>query len=232
MVRECKLVPRLRMADRGLRRDRSLAGAERGRDRLAVQARHARAHLADVSRAATSRRRRSACSPLAAFAPGGIYGFAAFPISLLWFATLACLWLLYRRPLACSRGRSRPSAVLAYPVGLVLIFVGAVWPFLARSPERPGARLRHAVTVAGLGAAAAFLVSLVQRVEVGSWQGVPARSGQVRRRVPAPDPTGRPRCLRALHRGAVVARSRRPVAEHAARDRDPGRRARRGISPA
>jgi len=117
-------------------------------------------------------RRRSTASVgallLAAFAPGGIYGFAAFPLSLLAFATVACLWFLARgRWLAA--GLAGAAAVLAYPLGIALVLVGALWPLVAPSGATLGRRLARSALVAGLTAAGLLVVALVERIQTGAW---------------------------------------------------------------
>jgi hypothetical protein len=117
-------------------------------------------------------RRRSAASIavllLAAFAPGGIYGFAVFPISLLTFATVACLWLLHRERWLAA-GLAGAAGVLAYPAGLALVVVGAIWPFVDGSAAPTGRRAARAAVVAGTALAGAALVATVQRAQTGSW---------------------------------------------------------------
>ena len=117
-------------------------------------------------------RRRSAASIgvllVAAFAPGGIYGFAVFPISLLTFATVACLWLLHRERWVAA-GLAGAAGVLAYPLGLALVVVGAIWPFVDRSAAPTRRRAGRAAVVAGIAVAGAVLVAAVQRAQTGSW---------------------------------------------------------------
>lgn len=103
----------------------------------------------------------------AAFAPGQIYHYAVFPLSMLAFATVACLWLLSRgRYLAA--GVSGAVAALSYPVGVLLVPVSAVW-LLAHRGVSLGERLRRTAITSGLMVAGLWIFMIVQRLDTGHW---------------------------------------------------------------
>ena len=103
----------------------------------------------------------------AAFAPGIVYGYALFPLSLLALVTVAFLMLLQRdRRLAA--GIAAAVAVLAYPVGLAAAPAGAVW-LLARRSAPLRDRLLGVVLVVAPSLAALELFSLDQWLETGRW---------------------------------------------------------------
>jgi hypothetical protein len=103
----------------------------------------------------------------AAFAPGMIYGYAIFPLSLLAFCTVAHLWLLHRARWL-GAGIAGAVAALAYPLGVVLVPVSAVW-ILTRRHEPLRARLRHAILASGLTALGVCVFFVDQWVETGRW---------------------------------------------------------------
>lgn len=97
---------------------------------------------------------------LAAFFPGNVYMAAVFPVSLVSLAVLACLGL-------CLAGRFGAAAVAAavaaaaYPTGVLLAPVVAVWALLHR---------RHRALLVPLGALAGYaaVLALLQK-EAGRW---------------------------------------------------------------
>ena len=95
----------------------------------------------------------------AAFAPGQVYDYAVFPISMLAFFTVACLWLLAQGRWAWA-GFAAAAAAATYPLGVVAAVAGFVW-LAARRRRRPA-----------LGFAALALVGpsafvVVQAIQVG-----------------------------------------------------------------
>jgi hypothetical protein len=116
-------------------------------------------------------RRRDAAVVLAlayaAWAPGQVYDYAVFPLSMLAFFTVAHLWLLHRgRYLAA--GLTGFAAVLSYPLGVLLVPVSAVWLIADRGPSI-SERLRRIALSSGL-ALAGFVTLLVdQAIETGHW---------------------------------------------------------------
>jgi hypothetical protein len=108
------------------------------------------------------RRRRDATALLAlvyaAWAPGQIYDYAIFPLSMLAFFTVAYLWLLGRGRFVAA-GIAGGVAVLAYPLGALLIPVSAVWVLVRRR-----AIATTLLTAAGLG-----VLFVDQAAETGHW---------------------------------------------------------------
>jgi hypothetical protein len=103
----------------------------------------------------------------AAVAPGLVYDYAIFPLSLVSFCTVTSFALLQRRRLLAA-GVAAAAAALAYPVGLAVAPAGLIWLLADRGAGWPD-RLRRcalfgAPTLAGLGAFA-----LDQRLATGHW---------------------------------------------------------------
>lgn len=103
----------------------------------------------------------------AAFAPGQVYYYAVFPLSLLTFATVACLWLAYRDRFVYA-GIAGGVAALSYPVGVLLAPVTAAW-LLAQRGVPPTERLRRATVTAGLTIGGFCILLVDQRIETGRW---------------------------------------------------------------
>lgn len=103
----------------------------------------------------------------AAVAPGQVYHYAVFPLSMLAFWTVAALWLLYRGRWIAA-GATGAVATLCYPLAVLLVPVSAVWILAERrTPLRE--RLRRITYTSG-SMLAGFCVLLVdQRVETGHW---------------------------------------------------------------
>ncbi|MFL5950852.1 MAG: hypothetical protein ACJ74M_04535 [Gaiellaceae bacterium] len=106
------------------------------------------------------RRRRNNVLALvyAAWAPGMIYGVSIFPLSVLAFFTVAWLWLLGRDRFLAA-GLAGAAAVLAYPLGVLLIPLSAAW-ILAR---------RRAWITAALSAGGLAVLFADQAIETGHW---------------------------------------------------------------
>jgi hypothetical protein len=104
----------------------------------------------------------------AAFAPGQIYHYAVFPLSLLAFSTVACLWLLCRDRFVLA-GIAGAVAALAYPVGVLLAPIAAAWLFLQRNLPLAERARRSAIT-GGLTLAGFGVFMLDQRLETGRWE--------------------------------------------------------------
>lgn len=117
------------------------------------------------------RRRRDAGVLLAlayaAWAPGQVYDYAVFPLSMLAFFTVAHLWLLHRgRYLAA--GLAGFAAALAYPIGVLLAPVSALW-LLADRGAPLTERLRR-IGLCSVVAFAGFVTVIVdQAIETGHW---------------------------------------------------------------
>jgi hypothetical protein len=97
----------------------------------------------------------------AAWAPGQIYDYSLFPLSLLAFCTVAQFWLLTERRYVAA-GIAGAGAVLAYPLGVVVIPVAAAWALWHR-------RVREAIVTAGIAALGLMVLAVDQQVETGHW---------------------------------------------------------------
>jgi hypothetical protein len=102
----------------------------------------------------------------AAFTPGLVFHQAFYPLSVLAFFTLLHLWLLNRRRFVAA-GLAGAAAVLAYPIGIILVLTSAVWLLLQRGPL--ASRLRAVVAASGLTAAGLGVFLIDQRLETGRW---------------------------------------------------------------
>jgi hypothetical protein len=103
----------------------------------------------------------------AAFAPGQIYLYTIFPLSMLTFTTVAFLWLLYRERYVVA-GIAGTVAALSYPVGVLLAPISAVWLVAQRSVPL-GERLRRVAITSGPMIAGLWILIVDQRVETGRW---------------------------------------------------------------
>lgn len=103
----------------------------------------------------------------ACFAPGQIYSYALFPLSLLMFGTVAFFALLSRERWAWA-GLVAAATVLTHPVGLLLFPVSAAW-LLAERRVALAERLRRSVVVVGPMIVALLVFAYVQRLETGRW---------------------------------------------------------------
>ncbi len=95
----------------------------------------------------------------AAFAPGVVYLYAVYPMSLFALASVVFVRLLEREHRAA--GIAGAVAALAYPIGMVLV------PVLALVSARR--RLERIVLVAGPAVVAGLALLLVQRLQTGRW---------------------------------------------------------------
>jgi hypothetical protein len=103
----------------------------------------------------------------AAFAPGQIYHYAIFPQSLLVFCSVAFMWLLYRGRVLAA-GIAGAVATLAYPQGLLLAPVAALWLLLQRQLPL-GERLRRIAISCGLIVVGVWILILDFQLETGHW---------------------------------------------------------------
>ena len=121
-----------------------------------------------ATRGGTSR--RIACLALAGVFPGQVYFAALFPISLLTFTVLLCIWLATRSSLATRATVVRTSvagvvAGLAYPLALAAASALIVSAFVTRSRQARVTLLTGAAAVvAGFG-----LVLVYAQVRVRMW---------------------------------------------------------------
>jgi hypothetical protein len=105
--------------------------------------------------------RRLAPLACAALAPGVVYLYAVFPLSLLTLAGAVFLHYLDRRPWVA--GAAGAVAALAYPLGMALVPIVAVVAAVRR--RRPA----RAIVLAGPAVVAGLLLVLVQRLQTGRW---------------------------------------------------------------
>jgi hypothetical protein len=103
----------------------------------------------------------------AALAPGAIYLYSIFPLSMLAFATIACLWALNLQRYVLA-GCAGAVAALAYPIGVLLAPTVAVW-ILTRRRDELRTRLRNVLEALTPIVAALGLFLVVQRAETGRW---------------------------------------------------------------
>jgi hypothetical protein len=103
----------------------------------------------------------------AAFAPGQIYHYAVFPLSMLAFFTVACLWLTYRGRYVAA-GIAGAVAALTYPAGVLLAPITAVW-LVGRRSVPLAERLLQAALTSGLTLAGFWVLILDQQIETGHW---------------------------------------------------------------
>jgi hypothetical protein len=104
----------------------------------------------------------------AAVAPGQVYEYAAFPLSLLAVATTAHLWLLARDKWLAA-GLTGAVAVLAYPVGVVVVPTALIWLLFVERGTETAERFRRVALVAGTTLLGLAALPVVQRIEVGRW---------------------------------------------------------------
>jgi hypothetical protein len=100
----------------------------------------------------------------AAVAPGLVYRYAVYPLSMFVFLTVAYLALLVRERWV-SAGLVGAVAVITYPIGVTLPAVAAAWIILT---YRHGRARAVALTVSPALVAVALLI-LVQRIQTGRW---------------------------------------------------------------
>jgi hypothetical protein len=100
----------------------------------------------------------------AGWAPGQVYDYAVYPLSLLVLLTVAYLHLL-RRQRRLLAGLVGAGAAVTYPLGVALALTGAAWILLTLRRDRLRAIAASCVPVA-LGFAA---VITAQRIQTGRW---------------------------------------------------------------
>jgi hypothetical protein len=100
----------------------------------------------------------------AAIAPGLVYRYAVYPLSMFVFLTVAYLALLVRERFA-GAGLVGAAAVITYPIGVTLPVVAAAWIVLT---YRRG-RARAVALTAAPALVALGLFVLVQRIQTGKW---------------------------------------------------------------
>jgi hypothetical protein len=100
----------------------------------------------------------------AAVAPGLVYRYAVYPLSMFVFLTAAYLALLVRERWA-GAGLVGAAAVITYPIGVTLPVVAAAWIVLT---YRRG-RVRAVALAASPAPVAVGLFILAQRIQTGRW---------------------------------------------------------------
>jgi hypothetical protein len=103
----------------------------------------------------------------AAWAPGQIYNYAIFPLSMLAFFTVAHFWLLHRGRWV-GAGLAGAVAALSYPLGVLLVPVSAAWLLLERSTGLRE-RLRRVAVASGLTLGGVVVLVVDQKIETGRW---------------------------------------------------------------
>ena len=103
----------------------------------------------------------------AAWAPGQIYDYAVFPMSVLAFFTVAHLWLLVRGRYVLA-GLAGAAAVLSYPLGVLLVPVSAAW-LLLQLDVAIAERVRRMAIASGLTLVGLGVLFVDQAVETGHW---------------------------------------------------------------
>lgn len=104
----------------------------------------------------------------AAFAPGQIFDYALFPLSMLAFFATLHLFLLWRERWVMA-GLAGAVAALTYPIGVTLVAVSGLWLLFVARGARWRERLRRVAIASGLTACGALIVIVDQRIEVGRW---------------------------------------------------------------
>jgi hypothetical protein len=100
----------------------------------------------------------------AAVAPGLVYRYAVYPLSMFVFLTVAYLALLVRERWA-GAGLVGAIAVITYPIGVTLPVVAAAWIVLTYRQRRA----RAVALAASPALVAVCLFILVQRIQTGRW---------------------------------------------------------------
>jgi hypothetical protein len=109
--------------------------------------------------------RRFAPLACAAFAPGVVYLYAIFPLSLLTLSGAVFVRHLDRRRRVA--GGAGAVAALAYPLGLALVAAVAIVHALTARSQR--GRVQRVAILAGPAVVAACLLVLEQRLQTGRW---------------------------------------------------------------
>ena len=109
-----------------------------------------------------------ACLAYVAFAPGQVYDYAIFPLSLLTFWVVAHLWLLVRGRWARA-GLAGALAASAYPVGVMVVPAAVLWLLAITRAEPTRERIRRITLVGGLSLLGPAIVVVSQALEVGRW---------------------------------------------------------------
>jgi hypothetical protein len=104
----------------------------------------------------------------AAFAPGLVYDYAVFPLSMLAFFTVLYLWLVKRRSWVFA-GITGCVLVLVYPIGFAAPLAAAIALLVAYRRISLAERLRRIALASVLPAIALVVLPVDQRHETGHW---------------------------------------------------------------
>lgn len=104
----------------------------------------------------------------AAWAPGHIWSYAMFPLSLLAFSTVAYLWLLSRERWVVS-GLVGAGLVLVYPVGIAAPAAAALWIVFVHRDVPLAERARRVTLAVGPAMLSIGLLLLLLQMAVGHW---------------------------------------------------------------
>jgi hypothetical protein len=104
----------------------------------------------------------------AAFAPGVVYDYAVFPISMLAFSTVLFLWLVDRGRWIAA-GLAGAVAGLTYPIGAIIAVPAVIWILLVPRDDTLRERVRRAGLVGGLSLLGPLILVFVQWWDVGRW---------------------------------------------------------------
>jgi hypothetical protein len=108
----------------------------------------------------------AACLAYASFAPGQIFSYAIFPMSMLAFFLVLNLWFLSRgRWLAA--GIAGAVAALSHPVGLMVIPASAIWILWTSRNAPARERARRIALVSGVSLAGPLAMVVADIVETG-----------------------------------------------------------------
>jgi hypothetical protein len=100
----------------------------------------------------------------AAWAPGQVYDYAVFPLSMLFFFSVVALALLQRGRWLAG-GIAAGAATLTYPVGLTVAIAGGIWLVITRGSDRKLAFAEATIP----SALALAVIGAVQRIQTGRW---------------------------------------------------------------
>ena len=104
----------------------------------------------------------------AAFAPGMVFGYGMYPLSMLAFCTVVYLWLVSRERWGWA-GLAGAVVVLVYPVGLAAPAAVAVYLMVAYRAAPPPIRIRALVLAVGPAVISIGLYLLQLQLAVGHW---------------------------------------------------------------
>jgi hypothetical protein len=112
--------------------------------------------------------RAAAAVLFAAFAPGLIYDYAVFPLSMLAFFTVLYLWLIGRGN-AILGGFVGFVLVLVYPIAVAAPFAAAVWMLVASRGVPVGQRILRGLYAVVPALVALILLLVVEDRDTGHW---------------------------------------------------------------